>query len=213
MNSPSIILGSSSVNRQALLSRLRIEFSTRSPNVDESPLAGESPVMTAQRLASLKADSVRTMIFSESANAENQRAIIITSDQVAFRAGAQDSSAIFDKPLTRARAIAQLTNMQGQAIAFFTSLEVREINIARQTTLRTLTGGVMTYAVFRSLTAQQIERYVDLDDPLQCAGAAKCESLGIALLSQVQSDDPTALIGLPLILLTDFLTSLEVPII
>lgn len=214
--SPTLILGSSSVNRRELLSRLRIPFESCTPDINEAPLPQETPIATAQRLAYEKGLRVVERVLNESPFERLQQEknfVVIASDQVAFGQQVGQTQKIYDKPITRERAIEQLLEMQDGRIAFITALEVLLINSVSRTIERRLHGGVMTYAMFRPLTRAQIECYVDLDQPLQCAGSAKCESLGIALLSQVESTDPTALIGLPLILLTHFLNELDINVL
>jgi septum formation protein len=181
---PRLVLGSSSPYRRELLSRLHLPFDTCSPDIDESPLPGEAPRALAARLSQAKAARV----------AELQRAaghadvLVIGSDQVADLNGQ-----CLGKPGHHAGATAQLRAMSGQTVHFHTALTV----------LRTGTGQAATEVhsvavTFRELTDSTIARYLALEQPYDCAGSAKVESLGIALLSRVQSDDPTTLIGLPL---------------
>lgn len=197
MEKINLILSSSSQNRKELLYRLKIPFSCISPEIDESPLEGESPVEVGRRLARLKAEKTAEQLIVDN-KINNLPTLIIGSDQVAFR-GKQ----MFEKPITRDKAIAQLQLMQGKNINFWTALHV--IKLEKDKDSFTKSGGVMTNVNFRKLSIAQIEKYVDIDNPLTCAGSARCESLGIALLSSVESNDPTALIGLPLIMLTSFI--------
>ncbi|WP_230971575.1 Maf family protein [Nitrogeniibacter aestuarii] len=181
-----LILASTSPYRAMLLERLQLPFDTAAPNIDEAPLAGEHPAQTAERLS---ADKARVIA------ARHSSALIIGSDQVAYMGARQ-----FGKPGTVERAIEQLRQMSGQTVTFHTGLAV--IN-AR--TGHTQIRGVPTHVRFRSLSDQEISRYVEREMPLDCAGAAKVESLGISLLEALSGDDPTALIGLPLIALCDML--------
>jgi septum formation protein len=177
---PKLILASTSRYRRELLERLKLPFEVRSPGVDETPLPGEMPAAMAQRLALAKAQAVAQ---------QEPGAIVIGSDQVADL----DGQAI-GKPGTHERAVAQLTLMSGRLVVFQTALAV----------LRPSTGylGQALAAVsvrFRQLSADEIEHYLRTEQPYDCAGSAKCETLGIALLDAIDSDDPTALVGLPLI--------------
>jgi septum formation protein len=179
-NAPKLILASTSRYRRELLERLRMPFEVRSPGVDETPLPGETPSALAQRLALAKARAVAAL---------EPEAIVIGSDQVADL----DGQAI-GKPGTHERAVAQLSLMSGRRVVFQTALAV----------VRPSTGyvGQALAAVgvsFRRLGADEIEHYLRTEQPYDCAGSAKCETLGIALLDAIDSDDPTALVGLPLI--------------
>lgn len=183
---PRIVLASSSAYRKALLARIRIDCTALAPDIDESPLPGEAPTATALRLAGAKA---RKIGERESAS------LIIGSDQVAVL-GTQ----VIGKPETHAAATDQLRIMSGHTVTFHTALCL----------LNTATGSMQTANVptavrFRKLEAAQIERYLQQDRPYDCAGSAKIESLGIALVERVESEDPTALIGLPLIALVGML--------
>lgn len=177
---PSLILGSSSRYRRELLERLRLPFDVLAPEVDETPRAGELPAALAQRLALAKARAV---------SATHPGAVVIGSDQVADLDGAP-----VGKPGTHERAVAQLRAMRGRSVVFQTAVAV----------VCASTGYVGTALVpvtvrFRTLTDAQIEHYLRTEQPYDCAGSAKCETLGIALLEAIESDDPTALVGLPLI--------------
>lgn len=183
---PPLVLGSSSRYRRELLSRLHLPFTTASPDIDESALEGETASAQAMRLARQKALAIA---------AREPGACIIGSDQVAHCAGRR-----YGKPGSRAAAIAQLSELSGRTVVFDTALCVLD---PRTHALHEAL--IATEVVFRSLSAAEIERYVDLDDPLDCAGAAKSESLGIALLERLSGDDPTALVGLPLIRLSAIL--------
>lgn len=181
-----LVLASTSAYRRMLLERLSIPFEVARPNTDETPLAGEHPAACAQRLATEKARAVA---------ADWPDALIIGSDQVAHI-----GDEVFGKPGTETRAIAQLQRMSGQTVVFHTALAL----------LNTRNGhlqveGVPTQVKFRTLTDEEIRRYVEKEQPLDCAGSAKSEGLGIALLDALSGDDPTALIGLPLIALSRML--------
>lgn len=175
-----LILASSSPYRRELLSRLRLPFSAISPDLDETALPAETPQAQAIRLALAKARAVAT---------SHPDAIVIGSDQVAELHGQA-----LGKPGTRERARAQLLAMSGQRVLFHTALAVvcQESGFVGQD-LATVSVQV------RPLTTAEIESYLDAEQPYDCAGSAKVEGLGIALLDRVESDDPTALIGLPLI--------------
>ena len=177
---PPLILGSSSRYRQELLSRLRIAFEVLSPAVDETPLQGERPADLALRLALAKARAVAAL---------RPGAVVIGSDQVADL----DGEAI-GKPGTHERAVAQLHRMSGRRVVFQTAVAVVRPATGYE---RVLLAPVQVR--FRELGADEIEFYLRLEQPYDCAGSAKCETLGIALLASIDSDDPTALVGLPLI--------------
>ena len=178
--SPPLILASTSRYRRELLTRLRIPFEVVSPDVDETPLPGEAPAALAQRLALAKARAVAV---------QRPDAVVIGSDQVAELDGQP-----IGKPGTHERATAQLRLMRGRSVVFQTA-----VSVVRGDTgfARTLLAPVTVR--FRDLTDAEIERYLRLEQPYDCAGSAKCETLGIALLDAIDSDDPTALVGLPLI--------------
>ena len=181
-----LILASTSVYRKALLERFGLPFITARPEVDETPLPGESPAATAERLALEKARAVA---------AQHPCALIIGSDQVAYRGEER-----FHKPGTVENAIAQLRSMSGQAIIFHTA-----VCLYNSQTGQSRLEGVPTEARFRLLGEDEIVRYVERERPLDCAGSAKSEGLGISLLDYMRGDDPTALIGLPLIALSRML--------
>ncbi len=189
-----LVLASTSAYRRMLLERLSIPFELARPDTDETPLAGELPDATAERLAAEKTRAVATAWPD---------ALIIGSDQVAHI-----GDEIFGKPGTEARAIAQLQRMSGRTVVFHTALAL----------LNTRTGhlqveGIPTRVRFRALGDDEIRRYVAKEQPLDCAGSAKSEGLGISLLEALSGDDPTALIGLPLIALSRMLRAegLELP--
>ncbi len=177
-----LVLASTSVYRRELLQRLQLPFEIASPNIDESSLPGEAPQATAKRLAVAKAKAVA---------GDFPNALIIGSDQVAFLDAER-----FGKPGNRERAIAQLRAMRGRNIVFHTALCL--YNSATEAIQVT---GVTTEVGFRQLSDAEIERYLDQEQPYHCAGSAKSEGLGVALLDHMRGDDPTALIGLPLIAL------------
>ena len=175
-----LILGSTSRYRRELLERLRLPFEVAAPEVDETPLPGESPRELALRLAAAKARAVAQM---------HPGAVVIGSDQVADLAGEP-----LGKPGQHERAVQQLREMRGQTVVFQTALAVvcvatgfEQVDLAP------------VEVKFRDLSDEEIERYLRAEQPYDCAGSAKSEGLGIALLDAIHSDDPTALIGLPLI--------------
>jgi septum formation protein len=189
-----LILGSSSVYRQELLRRLRIPFDVCSPQIDETPLPHEKAEMTAVRLAEAKSRVVAAGLDD---------VIVIGADQVAVLEGMQ-----LGKPLNHSNAVKQLQAARGKEVIFHTALclfNSRNGNI--QTRL------VPSRVRFRNLSDRQIENYLDKEQPYHCAGSAKAEGLGITLLESILSDDPTALIGLPLIALVDMLSQEGIEIV
>jgi septum formation protein len=183
--SMNLILASSSVYRQALLRRLRLPFTSESPDIDESPGPGELPAALACRLSRQKAAKVA---------GRNPDAYVIGSDQVASLDGQ-----ILGKPGTVESAVAQLCQCRGRQVIFETGLCLWSPDASWQL------SSVSTRVRFRDLDERLLRRYVELEMPLDCAGSFKCESLGIVLFEQLQSDDPTALEGLPLIELASML--------
>ena len=177
---PPLILASTSAYRRELLSRLHLPFEVVAPGVDESPAPGETPEALAGRLALAKARAVAS---------RRPEAVVIGSDQVADL----DGEAL-GKPGTHARAVQQLRRMRGRKVLFHTALAVVHGDAGFE---RALTISVAVS--FRELTDAEIEHYLRTEQPYDCAGSAKCETLGIALLSAIESDDPTTLVGLPLI--------------
>ena len=175
-----LILGSTSVYRRELLGRLRIPFSVESPQVDESPLPGELPAALACRLALAKAKAVAAR-FPE--------AVVIGSDQVAD----QDGQAL-GKPGNHTRAVLQLRQMSGKTVIFQTAIAV-----VCQASGFSQEALAPVKVKFRELSDAEIENYLLAEKPYDCAGSAKSEGLGIALLERIDNDDPTALVGLPLI--------------
>jgi septum formation protein len=176
-----LILASSSRYRRELLTRLRLPFETASPEVDETPQAGELPARLAQRLALAKAAAVAQL---------HPTAIVIGSDQVADL----DGQAL-GKPGNHERATLQLRSMRGRMVKFHTAVAV----ICRESNFEQLELSTV-HVRFRELEDSEIEAYLRAETPYDCAGSAKSEGLGISLLESIESDDPTSLIGLPLIL-------------
>lgn len=175
-----LILASTSVYRRELLNRLRVPFDVLAPGVDETPLPAEKPADLASRLALAKARAVGQQ-FPE--------CVVIGSDQVADLEGEP-----LGKPGTHERAVAQLQRMRGKTVVFQTALAV--VCIANGFESQAL---AQVRVKFRDLTDNEIENYLRAETPYDCAGSAKSEGLGIALLETIDSDDPTALVGLPLI--------------
>ncbi len=186
MTTPPLILASTSRYRRELLSRLRLPFEVLAPEVDETARPGESPQALAERLALAKARAIA---------ARRPEAVVIGSDQVADL----DGQAL-GKPLTHERAVAQLRRMRGHKVLFHTAVAV----VCEHSGFEQ--AALCSVAVrFRDLSDDEIEFYLRTEQPYDCAGSAKCETLGIALLSAIESDDPTALIGLPLIRTSELL--------
>jgi septum formation protein len=187
----SLILASSSPYRRALLDKLQLPYLCHSPDIDESRRPDETAESMVMRLAEEKAKAV----------AEHYpKSIIIGSDQVAVL-----DTAILGKPGTKENAIAQLQQASGKRVTFLTGLSV----------LNTANNHIQTEAIpfhvhFRHLTTEMIERYIDKENPLDCAGSFKSEGLGIVLFEKLEGDDPNALIGLPLIRLTSMLATLNI---
>lgn len=181
-----IVLASTSPYRKELLDRFGLSFVTARPETDETPLPGEHPAATAERLAVDKARAVAE---------DHPEALIIGSDQVAYLGSQQ-----FGKPGTVDGAIAQLRQMSGQTVIFHTA-----VALFNTRTESFACEGVPTRVRFRHLSDEEIQRYVAREMPLDCAGSAKSEALGITLLEALSGDDPTALIGLPLISLARML--------
>ena len=177
---PRLILGSTSPYRRELLARLRLAFEVDSPRVDEAARPGEAPAALAARLALEKAQEVAR---------RHPGAVVIGADQVADL----DGQAI-GKPGDHARAVAQLQAMRGRRVVFHTAVAVARVDTGLT---QVLVAPVIVR--FRPLSDAEIEHYLHTEQPYDCAGSAKCETLGIALLEAIESDDPTALVGLPLI--------------
>jgi len=180
MARPALILASTSRYRRELLERLRLPFTVESPEVDETPLPGEAPAALAQRLALAKARAVA---------AKYPDAIVIGSDQVADLDGTP-----VGKPGTHERAVQQLRAMSGRSVVFQTGVAV-------VCAASGFAGAALVPVTvrFRTLSDAEIELYLRTEQPYDCAGSAKSETLGIALLDAIESDDPSALVGLPLI--------------
>lgn len=186
LRTPLLVLASTSPYRSELLKRLQLPFVTAAPDIDETPLPGETARTTSQRLSQEKAMAVA---------ASHPDALIIGSDQVALLDGRQ-----IGKPLTHDNALRQLQTMRGKTTCFYTAL----------TLLNSRTGHMQTevaenHVTLRALSDEEIEGYLQKEQPYNCAGSAKSEGLGIALMSSMTGDDPNALIGLPLILLIEML--------
>jgi septum formation protein len=189
-----LVLASTSSYRKALLERLGLPFALAAPHTDERPLAGEDAPDTALRLAALKAQSVR---------AAHRDALIIGSDQVATSAGR-----VLGKPGDHASAARQLRSLSGKSADFHTAVAL----------LDAANGSVQTRVVpcrvyFRALDDRRIERYLQREKPYDCAGSAKAEGLGIALIARIETEDPTSLIGLPLIALSEMLERAGLPVV
>jgi len=189
-----IVLASTSRYRRALLERLGLPFECADPQTDESVLAGEAPAATALRLAEAKARAVAP---------HHAQDLIVGSDQVASCGGAR-----LDKPGNHENAVRQLTAMSGKAVQFDTAVAV--LDAASGKLFAKVVGCRVT---FRVLGAAQIERYLRLEQPYDCAGSAKVEGLGITLIERIETEDPTSLIGLPLIALTELLAQAGAPVL
>ena len=188
-----IILASSSIYRRRLLAKLKINFSHQSPEIDESSIAGESLEQLSLRLAIEKAKALQPLY---------PNALIIGSDQVASLKGQR-----LHKPGNHAQATKQLKQCSGQDVVFFTSICV----INNSTEKQQVSVEINTVS-FRKLNTTQIERYLKLEKPYDCAGSFKMEGLGISLFTHIKGDDPNALIGLPLIRLVDMLSHEDINI-
>ena len=186
MNSQLLVLASTSVYRSELLQRLQLPFETAAPEVDETPLPGEFARATSLRLAQEKARAVAAVY---------PNALIIGSDQVALLDGQQ-----IGKPLTHDNAFRQLRAMRGKTTIFYTALA-----LLNSKTGRMQAEVAENHVTLRDLGDAEIEGYLLKEQPYHCAGSAKSEGLGIALMSRMTGDDPNALVGLPLILLTEML--------
>lgn len=193
---PNLILASSSRYRQALLHRLQLPFTAISPDIDETVIAGETPTQLVERLSIAKAQAILN---------QHPDAIVIGSDQVSVNAGK-----ILGKPGSIDNAVAQLRAASGKTVQFLTGLAVlknTQKNIQKNTDNNTQVFYklVTTTVHFRDLSDTEITAYIAADQPLDCAGSFKSESLGITLFDRIESNDPTALEGLPLIQLSHFL--------
>ncbi|MDQ1834806.1 Maf family nucleotide pyrophosphatase [Massilia scottii] len=183
---PRLILASSSAYRRELLERLRLPFDVLVPDIDETPLPGELPEATALRLARAKAEAVA---------ARAPGSVVIGSDQVATLDGEQ-----IGKPGNHANALAQLQTMRGRRVVFHTALCLWD---GRSGTAQV--ENVQTFVTVRDLPDAELDAYLRIEQPYDCAGSAKNEALGIAILERIDSPDPTALTGLPLIALSGML--------
>ena len=185
-STPRLILASSSAYRRELLGRLHLPFEAIAPHIDETPLPDEAPEATALRLAQAKAEAIAR---------RHPGVLVIGSDQVATLDGAQ-----IGKPGDHARALAQLQTMRGREVVFHTALCLWD---GRDGTAQV--ENVQVFVRFRDLPDAELDAYLRIEQPYDCAGSAKNEGLGIALLERIDSSDPTALTGLPLIALTGML--------
>jgi septum formation protein len=183
---PRLILASSSSYRRELLGRLHLPFEAIAPHIDETPLDQEAPEATALRLARAKAEAIALA---------HPGALVIGSDQVATLDGEQ-----IGKPGDHARALAQLQKMRGREVVFHTALCLWN---GRDQTAQV--ENIQVFVRFRDLPDAELDAYLRIEQPYDCAGSAKNEGLGIALLERIDSSDPTALTGLPLIALTSML--------
>jgi len=174
-----LILASTSLYRRELLGRLGVPFSTQAPNIDESRLPGEDPAVLVTRLARAKALKI----------AESSPGWVIGSDQAAVL-----GDTVLGKPGDHPRCVEQLTAASGQRVRFLTA-----VALLNRAVPAPLTFVDITWVKFRSLDPASIERYVDRERPFDCAGGFKCEGLGISLFDTIETSDPTALVGLPLI--------------
>jgi septum formation protein len=189
-----LILGSTSAYRRALLERLRIPFTVAAPDVDETPLPGEPPAALAQRLALAKARAVAQL---------HPSSVVIGSDQVADLHGEP-----LGKPGDHERAVAQLRKMRGHTVIFQTAVAVvcEESGFCQEAL-------ASVRVQFRDLSDVEIEYYLRAETPYDCAGSAKSEGLGITLLAAIDNDDPTALVGLPLIRTSTLLRAAGIPLL
>jgi septum formation protein len=189
-----IVLASTSKYRRELLARLGLAFEVAAPGVDETPLPNEAPEATPRRLAEAKARAVAERF---------PQAIVIGSDQVAVLDGQS-----LGKPGNHSNAVRQLKAMRGKEVAFHTALCLYHAASARMET-----RVVPYYVRFREYSDAQIERYLEREQPYDCAGSAHCEGLGIVLIAEMRGADPNALIGLPLIALAEMLAALGVNVL
>ncbi|MGD8514238.1 MAG: Maf family nucleotide pyrophosphatase [Granulosicoccaceae bacterium] len=183
---PKLVLGSTSPFRKAVLDKLGLPFDTDAPEIDETPLEGESPQQLVARLSEAKARAVAT---------RHPHALVIGSDQVAVI-----GEDILGKPGIHEKAVAQLRNASGKTVTFYTGLCLHNSD-----TGHSQTEVVPFHVVFRELSDSQIENYLKKEQPYNCAGSFKSEALGISLFERLEGDDPNTLIGLPLIRLVRML--------
>lgn len=193
-DSRELLLASTSPYRKTLLQRLGLPFACADPGLEEHAQTGEAPAQTAQRLAAAKAQAVA---------ARHRDALVIGADQVASCGALR-----LDKPGSHANAVRQLTAISGKTVRFDTAVALLD---ARSGAL--LERVVPSVVRFREITPAQIEDYLRREQPYDCAGSAKAEGLGIALIARIDSDDPTALIGLPLIALSELLAQSGMPVL
>ena len=193
-SAPQLVLASTSKYRRELLTRLGLPFEVASPRVDETALPNEAPQDTARRLAEAKARAVA---------ARFPQALVIGSDQVAVL-----DDIPLGKPGNHATALRQLRAMRGKEVVFHTAL-----CLCNAASGQVQTRIVPFYVRFRDYSDAQIERYLQREQPYDCAGSARCEGLGIALIAEMRGDDPNALIGLPLIALTEMLAAQGVSVL
>lgn len=189
-----LILASSSPYRRALLDRLGLDYEAISPDIDESPVAGESVSQLVQRLALCKAQAIAS---------QHPDALVIGSDQVAILDGR-----LLTKPGDHATATRQLQQASGRTVAFHTGLCLLDAQSGQS-----LCEDVTYNVHFRNLTAREIDTYLKREQPYDCAGSFKSEGLGIALFERLEGDDPNSLIGLPLIRLMDMLQQMGVEVL
>ena len=189
-----LVLASGSSYRKELLGRLGLPFEVSAPQVDETPQRGESPAQTALRLSLLKA---------QTAAARHPEALIIGSDQVAASGGR-----VYGKPGNHENAVRQLRELSGKAVGFNTAVTLLDARAGKHESRL-----VPCRVVFRNLDPRLIESYVKKEKPYDCAGAAKAEGLGIALIARIETEDPTSLIGLPLIALSEMLERAGLPVL
>jgi septum formation protein len=189
-----IVLASTSRYRRELLARLGLPFEVAAPEVDETPLPDEAPRETSRRLAEAKAKAVAQRFPG---------ATVIGSDQVAVLDGMP-----LGKPGNHDNAVRQLRAMRGKEVVFYTAL-----CLCQAASARAETRVVPYYVRFRDYSDAQIERYLEREQPYDCAGSARCEGLGIVLIAEMRGEDPNALIGLPLIALTEMLAGLGVSVL
>lgn len=192
---PRLILASSSAYRKELLGRLHLPFEAIAPDIDETPAAGESPDMTALRLARQKGETVAR---------QHPNSLIIGSDQVATLDGEQ-----IGKPGNHDNALRQLIKMRGRRVIFHTALCLWDSRPAGEPVVQV--DNIQTFVTFRNLPDAELDAYLRIEQPYDCAGSAKNEGLGIAILERIDSTDPTALTGLPMIALTSMLRRAGVP--
>jgi septum formation protein len=194
---PGIILASSSAYRRELLARLQLPFEAVAPDIDEAPLPGEAPQETALRLARDKAAAIARL---------RPGTLVIGSDQVATLDGLQ-----IGKPGDHVRALAQLQLMRGRRVVFHTALCLWDGRLAPDAPDAVQIENIQTFVTFRDLPDTELDAYLRIEQPYDCAGSAKNEGLGITLLERIDSSDPSALTGLPLIALTGMLRRAGVP--